>query len=347
MNTDNQNYLITRREALGTLATLPIMTLGLTISGKSVPTTHYGAAVAHCAASLEVCWELRKSDDASDRLLAYQCATQYIPLLTTIAHHTSQYRQEALDLATRYTIIKAFVARHLTGLPEAIQLGINAVALSKEAGDISLQLYTYRGLSVSYLYARKYPLALATAQQAEALLRQATQTPNTQPFHPQILGTTYITLALMQAKNGKSPDEALGKAMELDPGDEAIPFMDFRLATLFLDAGEACCYHGDQAKAMKWLSMRFDPETLAPKVAQSGIGKVETINLMTLSSLKAENRDLEKTLHLWTAGMDGAIALRSELKFNEALSNYELMEAIWPGEKRIAELRDHIVHWED
>jgi transcriptional regulator with XRE-family HTH domain len=140
MNTDNQNYPITRREALSTLATLPLITLGLTIPGKSLPTTQYGAAIAHCAASLEACWDLRKRDDASDRLLAYQCATQYIPLLTTIAHHASQHRQEALDLATRYTLIKAFVARHLTSLPEAIQLGVNAVALSKETGDILISL---------------------------------------------------------------------------------------------------------------------------------------------------------------------------------------------------------------
>ncbi len=329
------------------LATLPMAILGLNTPQKIVPATQYGATLAQCAASLEACWELRSSDQVSDRLLACQCATTYLPSLITIAQHASQHRQEALDLATRYTFIQAWVARHFTNLPEAIQLGINAVALSKETGDIPLQLYTYRGLSISYLYARKYPLALATAQQAEALLQQAMQVPGAQPFQAQILGATYGALAWMQAKNGIPSDDALGKAMELDLGDEALPFIDFRLATLFLNAGETCYHNGDQAKAMKWLSMRIDPETLMPKIALKSIERIETLNLMTRVSLRAKDRDLEKTVHLWTAGMDGAIALHSERRFNEALSNYELMETVWPEEERIVELRHHIVRWED
>ena len=347
MNTTNPNYAITRREALGMMATLPMAILGLNTPQKIVPATQYGTMLAQCAASLEACWELRSSDQDSDRLLVSQCATTYLPSLITMAQQASQHRQQALDLATRYTLIQSFIARHFTSLPEAIRLGINAVALSKETGDIPLQLYAYRGLSISYFYARKYPLALATAQQAEALLRQATQVPGAQPFHAQILGATYGALATAQAKNGIPSDDALGKAMELDPGDEALPFMDFKLATLFLDAGTTCCYSGDQAKAMKWFSMRVDPETLTPKTVQSGNGRIETLTLMTLSTLRAKDRDLEKTVHLWTAGMDGAIALHSEQRFNEALSNYELMETVWPEEKRIAELREHIVRWED
>jgi len=30
---------------------------------------------------------------------------------------------------------------------------------------------------------------------------------------------------------------------------------------------------------------------------------------------------------------------------NECLVAYEIMEAVWPGEPRIAELRDLAVHW--
>ncbi|SRR5258707_7984607 len=121
MNTTNPNYAIRRREALGMLATIPMAILGLNTPQKIVPATQYGTMLAQCAASLEACWELHNSDQGSNRLLAYQCATTYLTSLTIIAHHASQHRQEALDLATCYTIIKAFVARHLTSLQEALR----------------------------------------------------------------------------------------------------------------------------------------------------------------------------------------------------------------------------------
>jgi hypothetical protein len=66
---------------------------------------------------------------------------------------------------------------------------------------------------------------------------------------------------------------------------------------------------------------------------------------MALSSLKTENRDMDRVIHLWTASITGAKALQIEQTFNDALTIYEFMEFVWPGEQRIAELRDYIVHW--
>ena len=202
-------------------------------------------------------------------------------------------------------------------------------------------------LAWSYFCAKKFKLALVTAQEAETYVLQHIHLPNAQPFHPYVQGKTYSTLALMQAKNGLSPDFSLGKAIETRPGNTSYDFIDFKYSTLLLEAGEAYCYYGNQPKAMEWLGKRVDPETLSPKFAQSKLACVETINIMALSSLKAKDRDMEKAIHFWKAGMEGARTLKSEQRFNEALANYELMEAIWSGEPRLAELRDHIVHWEE
>jgi hypothetical protein len=43
--------------------------------------------------------------------------------------------------------------------------------------------------------------------------------------------------------------------------------------------------------------------------------------------------------------MQGAIVLRSEQRFNEAMTAYDIMEALWPEERRVRELRECIVHW--
>lgn len=346
MNTDNKNYQITRREALRSLATLPVTMLGLTVPETTLTPAHYGNALAQCAASVEACWELRRSSDANDRLLTFQCATKYLSLLETIAHYSSPYRAEALGLAAQYAYIKAYTARHDIGLAQAIQYGKKAIALSQESGDLSSQVRAYIVQAWSYFYDKQYLLAEKTALDAEQLVHQSTRLASTPPLPPQVQGKMYSILAITQAKNGKAPDWALGKALETDPGDQDDTFMDFKRSILLLEAGWAYCHQGDQVQAMALLEQRVDLKTLAPKIPQSGIGRVATLNVMALSSLKAKNRDMEKTIHVWTAGIEGARALQSEQRFSEAVTIYELMDVVWPGEERIKGLRDLIVHWE-
>jgi hypothetical protein len=100
---------------------------------------------------------------------------------------------------------------------------------------------------------------------------------------------------------------------------------------------------------MKYIEKRIDSETLAPRIEiRTGSmerGHIETINLLTLSMLKSKERDMEKIIHHWSAAIEGAKACKYEYAFNQAVANFEAMEYTFPGEKRITELRDHIVHW--
>src|SRR5579884_443711 len=143
MNSNNKNYQITRREAISTLASLPLATLGLTIPGSTVQPTQYAMAMAHCSASLEACWQLGKSNEPSDILLAFKRVSQYLPILETIANNASQYRQEALDLAARYALVKTCLGWHRTGPLATVQYANDALLLSQETEDISLELSAY------------------------------------------------------------------------------------------------------------------------------------------------------------------------------------------------------------
>jgi transcriptional regulator with XRE-family HTH domain len=346
MNADNKNYQITRREALWSLATLPMMTLGLTVPGSSISSNQYSNALAHCAASLEPCWELHRSNDPAGIRLAFKCTSKYIALLKTISHNSPVYRQEALDLATRYALVQTLLGWICAGPVETLQYAKNAVALSKETDDISLQLSAYSKLAWAYFYLKKDGLALSTAQEAHAHLTRYTLSSNAQALHPCVYAGIHSALALMLARNGQSPDKALGIALEANP-QESFACITSKRSTLLLEAGWAYCYYGDQTKALEMLEGRVNPETLLPKVAQSQNGQIETMNVMTLSSLRSKDRDMEKIIHLWIAGIEGARTLKSDLRFNESLAAYDLMEAIWPGEKRIVELRDHITHWDE
>lgn len=347
MNTQNKNYQITRREALCSLATLPMITLGLTTPGKIIPSAQYGNALAQCTASVEACWELYQSGNSHDLSLAFETTSTYLSVLQTIIKNSPHYRKEALDLAARYALLKTVLGWHCANPTVAVQYARDAVAFSQETSDVSLQLSAYNKLAWAYFYDKKYAPALTTAQEAEALLLQSHRLSHTEPVRPCIRGGIYSTLSLMQVKNGKSPDTAIGKATEADPGDEVHAFLDFTNSTMLLEAGWVYYYSGNQPKVMEILSKRIDSETLIPKIIQSEMGRIETINIMARSSLKTPNRDREKTIHFWTTAMEGARALRSDFYFQEALATYELLEVVWPGEQRIADLRDHIMHWEE
>lgn len=54
---------------------------------------------------------------------------------------------------------------------------------------------------------------------------------------------------------------------------------------------------------------------------------------------------MERVIALWKADIQSAHTLRSQQRFEEAYMAYEVMEGVWPNERRIMELRDLIVHW--
>ncbi len=345
MNPSDKNYQITRREALCALATLPMITFGLSTPEKGIVPAQYGSIIAQCNASLEACWELYWSNDANDTRLAFKSASKYLSLLQEIVKDSANYRQEALDLATRYALLQTLLGWICVGPTETIQYAKNAVALSKETGDISLQLSAYSKLAWGYFYSKKYSSGHKVAQEAETLLLHYSQNTNVPPLHAVVKAGTYSTLALMQATNRQSPDTAIQKVSETIPGDESYALMTSKRSSLLLEAGWSYCYFGNQKQVQTTLAQRIDLETLTPRIQQSEMGRVETINVLALSSLKTQKRDMEQTIHFWVAGMQGAKSLQNEQRLNEAVSTYELMEVIWPDEPRIKELRDYVVHW--
>ncbi len=66
---------------------------------------------------------------------------------------------------------------------------------------------------------------------------------------------------------------------------------------------------------------------------------------MARAVLKSENKQMERVIHFWQVALEGALRLHSEQRLNELLVTYEIMQILWPREKRITELRDLFIHW--
>ena len=162
-----------------------------------------------------------------------------------------------------------------------------------------------------------------------------------------------LTVAKYQALNGLERDAfiAINDAKDAffapqQSEDDAATYLDFNYSTLLLRNGFTHYYLGQYEKALEVFAQVIDPKTLTPKVpASSERVRTEIINHETLASLKSPKKDMELSIQLWKAGIQGAIDLRSEQRFSEVLTAYDIMQALWPGDKRIKELRDLIVHW--
>jgi len=346
MNSTNENYQITRREAIGTLATLPLVTFGLILPGKELVTVRHTDMLARCAASVEACWQLHEHGGASELLLGFQCTSRYLAALEEIGRTSTVHRQEALRLATQYALIRVLFGPHCTSTQATVQYAQQALALSQETGDLALQLSAYNKLAWAYWHEKDSVQALAIVQQAQAALELSLQQANGEPLPDSIRGGIYSTLAMMQACNGLPFDVALGKAMERDPGTEAHAYLDYTRATMFLNAGWAYSSQDNYAQTMRMLEIRLDPQTLVPRMpGVTEIGRVETTNLMAFTSLRAQDRDMERTIYLWQAAVEGAKSLQSELLFAQTVTTYEHLSMVWPGEARVQALRDQLIHW--
>jgi transcriptional regulator with XRE-family HTH domain len=348
MNMNDANYQITRREAIGTLATLPLVTFGLVLPGKEIASTRHAEMLARSAASVEACWQLHEHGGASELLLGFQCTSRYMATLEDIYLTSAQHRQEALRLATQFALIKVLLGPHCAGTLATVPYAQEALALSQETGDLALQLSAYNKLAWTYWHEKDGRQALAIAQEAQAALERSLQQSDGEPLPDSIRGGIYSTLAMMLASRGQPFDIALGKAMERDPGTEVHAYLDFTRATMFLNAGWTYCSQDNYAQTMQMLEMRLDPETLVPRMpGVTDIGQVETMNLMAFTSLKAKDRDMERTIHFWQAAVEGAKALHSEMLFAQTTTTYEHLSIVWPGEARVQDLRDHLVRWKD
>ena len=349
MNTDNQNYQFTRREALCRLATLPLVTLGLS-AFVTVTERPAEEVLAQCAAGLAACRQLGRGW-YEDITLASQALAAYVPTLKALVRNSSKHRQAAAQLMTRVSMLQVLLNIHIEGPRQATGYARQAVTYSQESGDVPLQLFSLKLLSWTYSLDQQPKQALETITRAQVILQQADmQVPLS------IQGSHYAALSLRQAESGLSreADTPLHLALDTFPAkltaedDLAVIDTGYNLAAHLRDCGKAYYHMGESQQALEMFSQVMNLETLMPHIAiDSKRTQISLINYAALASLKLpmNRKDKAHSIHLLRAGVEGARALQSEQRFAEARRAYELMEAIWSGDSDVREMHDLFEHW--
>lgn len=342
----------TRREALGNLVVLPLVAMNLTSFAQGQPkisTKRTEDIITQCSAGVTACEHLAKGQH-DDMNLAYAVLTTYLAPLKAVVEESSPHRKEASRLVAQALLCKATLSLHKEGPKRAIGYGKQAAVYAKESQDIPLRLMVLKKLAWIYGCNNQEKQALETALQAKSLLLR--QQKQGIPIHPFIQSSVYGRAAEYQACNGQDEDalatirSAYDTFFAQSQEDTTAFYADFNHSDLILDDGLTNCHLEKYDQALSLLEMAIDFTTFVPKVPTSSERvRIEIINCATLASLKRPTKDIERSIQLWTAGMQGAIDLRSEQRFNEALMAYNIMQALWPGDKRIKELRDLTRHW--
>lgn len=323
---------ITRRDALRRLATLPAILSPLSSS----------EGMGQYAASVAACWELSKSKESSDLVLSFESAsTLLIWLDFTLKNSSSSQRKAAAELAAQCAMIQTFLGWHLQGPREAASYAKRAIEYGEATNDIPIKISARKYLAWAYSY------DLSQAKRALDAMNEAVTIAKAHPkLVPMTLhGNIYSSLAYMQAKNHQDTTAALLEAERAMPYNDEGIYCDSSVPLLMLYTAMTLYQQEDYEQAQHLAEQIIDFETLIPKVPLSERRRIEIVNVISEASLKRSQKDLDLSLRLWKEGVQGARQLQSEQRFHEAALGYTIMEAVWPGENRIKELRELTEHW--
>jgi len=233
----------------------------------------------------------------------------------------------------------------MEGPKTAISYAEQAVRYSEASSNLELILTSLGQLAWIFSTDKQYHKALEKAQLAEYLLKTTKSS-----IHPLIQSNTYAVLGAYSAQNGHRDTSliALDKATQTfhsaTPTDE-LNYVDYDYSEIVLTWGLAHARTGHPEEALNSFSEIIDTTTLQTKLPVSERARVEFLNHMALASVKRSAKDMEETIRYWQMGIQGAKTLRSEQRFSEATTTYEIMDSIWPNDKQVTSLRELVVHW--
>ena len=339
MNSDPMS----RREALRRLATLPLLTLhlnALTPTETAPPET----VLAHCSAGVVACWYLRRGKELS---FADSTVSAYIPTLKMLVASSSHSRKEAADILVQCYLLKAALSWHVSTPVDGISYAQQAETYSQVAEKPLLQVAALRSQAAVYCYAHQWGQALHTGLRAKHVLES---TPK-ELIPPLARSYVYAGVATYQAYHQQKQDAltSLKKAHATffeQSKTEAVPlWIDHSIGNLLINDGLTHRYLELYEGAVDSFAQVEQEYLQDSTVTFDGTVEAQIEQVIAEVSRDDQVRDMDKCIALWTQGLAGVKATQSNKHFSDAVVAYTAMKAVWPGEMRIKQLREQLIHW--
>jgi transcriptional regulator with XRE-family HTH domain len=324
-----EQQAISRRQALVTIAALPLVLLGLR-SGP-IADTATQEFLSQCAASITACWHLLRGNGLTS---VSDIIPQFIPQLKTFALHSSKYQKTAARLAAQASILQAILAMHWLNFAGREAHCKDAIRYASISEDKNLQAtaLTYLGYTYSFCYLPRQPekaiqtflMALQTLGNDAPLLKSNISMGLAEAFaqcKEEQQALHYINLA--QTHFPTYP--------ELDPsyiyGDCSLHVLYQWEGKMYLELAEHYSGRGYQRKAADALLQGSGVQSISAR------STTETIIYQADASRVLGELDIYITSLTQAAQM--ARDLRSQKRYSEAFSVFEKTPDKWRREQQV------------
>jgi transcriptional regulator with XRE-family HTH domain len=342
---NTMDLVMSRRDVLRSLALIPIDWSKLSAQ-EAIFKRPVEDILVQCAAGIVACWELRKGDELA---FTDQTVSKYIPTLKAIARTAPHaQRKAAADLLVQCLLLKSTLAWNISTTGTALSYAQEAEAYCATAENSLLHIAALRLKAAAFWYNNQWQQALHAAEQAKYLLEERDRK---EPIPQLAHSYVYAGLATYQAYHGRKEDALLSLQKAhitffAQSDDEMIPlWIDHSVGNLFLNDGSTHAHlglYGGAIDALGLIDTRYRDDPAIPLGC-----RVEAVLDQVTAEMSRDDggRDMQHCITLWKKGIQGAKRLQSNKKFNDAIQAYRTMQAVWPGEKQVKDLREYIVHW--
>jgi tetratricopeptide (TPR) repeat protein len=329
------SYSLSRRQALATLAALP---LALTAG----PSTAQVAATAEpflsrAAASITACWHLLRG---SDLLTIERMLSAYMVPLDALARRPSACQRAAARLASQAHRISGIIALHEHRLSARERHCEQALYFAKLGGEPSTEAAALISLANNYFYRGQpgpavdiFERGLALEQKIPALQRSR----------------LHAELAVVYGQLGREADAL--RSIELaerfypdapDQDDSAL-YAEFTPASLTLERGLAHLALAEQSPGSRYETRArdiFDQISQASEANTPIRIRFEIANHQAATAILLRDLDaFESHVH---RGIEGVSVLRSKQRHHEMLTIYRRAAQVWPHERRLRALGERL-----
>jgi DNA-binding SARP family transcriptional activator len=312
--------VLLRRQLLCGFLGIPLLSFPHT---SAIPDA--GAYLAECQKHIRACWQLLAGKEIS---VAQFLLCSWLPSLEPLIAKPSQHQRQAAHLAAQGYMLVGLVAILQRRNDAAEWSRRQAVDYAVLSSDISLHVAAIKHLATQYDDLQCWSLQRHTYEQALPLIADAT---------PLLHSRIELGLALAEARLGEQR-AALNwweKAQEDFPTypedhDPAYSYADCGSATFNHYGGLMYLELGQAEKALSLLDELQAPVPL------------RTDNEITLCKVQATLalHDLDRTKAYMETGIQGAVALQSEMRLRDAQTLYQQACALWPNEKALKTLEE-------
>ncbi len=327
----------TRRTVLAALAILPPTLLSKLHAGP-LSALLLEEFLALSATSLTACWHLFNGDG----MTAVEYALpKYLPLLVALAKQPSSYQQTAAYLAAQGSLLMYLISYHRLRFREVLAYARQAVELADLSGNRNLHVSALVYLGGAFECNGQPKMLLQRNQEAAQYVNEVV---------PLLRSSMLAELDYAYARNGQAQDalRSIGQARNLFPSEfgEVPDFLSsgYGLCQLVmfegmthLALGESDAEHVQQHSQMAtsaFAQFAHLPSTIIVPERY----RIQIINEQAKAAIGAGKR--EEFEHYLLAGIEGAKALGSEKRRQEAIANWRAARKRWPHEEKILKLAD-------